>query len=230
MSGRRKRSEPMMTSAAETVFGIPELLDQILKDVYPSDIFVFQRTNKIFRQTIPRTSHVRPRRLARICEPEAVQDAAGEIKVDFSLLFASRFFLSFLFLDPFTLADCSALMIPAHRPVLHLQYLYIPAVSTTARRLCLADAAYSRTKNITMRKGDKLYNISPSWAYVWLPDSTIRISLKVYRHKRKRAYTETMQLEPDKAEMHSVAMALGTLAMRCESRLSLDQAIGKWTI
>ncbi|KAM0707115.1 hypothetical protein Q7P35_006446 [Cladosporium inversicolor] len=219
-----------MISAVETVFGIPELLDQILKDVYPSDIFVLQRTNKIFRQTILRTSHVRPRRLARICDPEAAQDAAGEIKVDFSLLFASRFFLSFLFLDPFTLANCSALIIPGHRPILHLQYLYIPTGSTTARRLWLADTAYSHTKNIAMRKGDQLYNISPSWAYVWLPDAAIRISLKVYRHKRKHAYTETMQLEPDKAEMRSVAMALGILATRSESRWSSGQVVGEETI
>ena len=43
----------IMASAAEIVFGIPELLDQIIKDVYPSDIFVFQRNNRTFRQTIP---------------------------------------------------------------------------------------------------------------------------------------------------------------------------------
>lgn len=68
-----------MASAAEIVFGIPELLDQILKDVYPSDIFVFQRTNKIFRETIPRTSHVRPRKFAHVCDPDASQDADREV-------------------------------------------------------------------------------------------------------------------------------------------------------
>lgn len=226
---RRKKSEPKMTSAAETVFGIPELLDQILKNVYPSDIFELQRTNMTFRQTIPRTSHVRPRRLARICDPEAAQDAAGEIKVDFSLLFAFRFFLSFLFLDPFTLADCSALVNPGQRPILHLQYLYAP-VSAGARRLWLSDRLQPYTKNIAMRKGDRLYGISPSWAYVWLPDAVIRISLKVYRHKYKPAYTETMQLEPDKAEMHSVATALCTLATSSKGKLPSDQAMRTWTI
>jgi hypothetical protein len=218
-----------MASAAEIVFGIPELLDQILKDVYPSDIFVLQRTNKTFRATIPRTSHVRPRRLARICDPDAVQDADEEIKVDFNLLFASRFFLSFLFLEPFTLMDCTALVIPGQRPVLHLQYIYTPA-SATARRLWPSDRVYPHTKNVVLRKGNKTYEISPSWAYVWLPDAAIRISLRVYRNEHKHAYTETMRLEPDKAEMYSVATALHTLATRSESRWSSGQTVGDWTV
>jgi hypothetical protein len=218
-----------MASAAETVFGIPELLDQILKDVYPSDIFVLQRTNRTFRQTIPRTSHVRPRRLARIHDSGASEDASGEIEVDLELLFASRFFLSFLFLDPFVLTDHTALVIPGERPILHLQYFYTP-VSATARRLWRSDGAYPHAKNVVMRKGDKMYDISPSWAYVWLPNAVIHISLKVYRHEYKHAYIETMQLEPDKAEMHSVAMALNTLATRSESKWSSGQIVGKWTM
>jgi hypothetical protein len=218
-----------MASAAEIVFGIPELLDQILKDVYPSDIFVLQRTNKTFHQTVLRTSHVRPRRSARICDPEVAQDADGEITVEFDLLFASRFFISFLFLDPFVLAGCSALVVPGRQPVLHLQYSYTP-VSATARRLWPSDRAYPHTKKVVMRRGDKIYEISPSWAYVWLPDAVVRISLKVYRHEHKHAYTETMQREPDKAEMRSVAMALDTLATRSESRWSSGQIVGEWTM
>jgi len=93
---RGTKPKPDMTSTAETVFGIPELLDQILKDVYASDIFVFQRVNRRFCQTIQRTSHVRPRRLARVFDPDAAQSRHGEVQADFSLLFASRFFLSFL--------------------------------------------------------------------------------------------------------------------------------------
>ena len=218
-----------MASAAETVFGIPELLDQILKDVWPSDIFVLQRTSRTFRQTILRTSHVRPRRLTRIRDSGATQDADGEIKVDLNLLFKSRFFLSFLFLDPFVLTDHTALMIPGQRPFLHLQYFYTP-VSVTARRLWPSDRKYPRANNVVMRKGDRMYDISPSWAYVWLPDAVVNISLRVYRHEHKHAYTETMQLEPDKAEMHSVAMALDTLATRNESRWSSGQIVGEWTI
>ena len=205
-----------MASAAEIVFGIPELLDQIIKDVYPSDIFLFQRTNRTFRQTIPRTSHVRPRRSARIYNSGAAQDADGEIKVDFNLLFASRFFLSFLFLDPFVLTDCSALVVPGQHPILRLQYFYIP-VSATARRLWPSDSVYPHAKSVAMRRGDKLYQISPSWAHVWLLDAVVRVSLKVYRHEHKHAYTETMQLKQDKAEMHSVATALNILATRSES-------------
>jgi len=218
-----------MASAAEIVFGIPELLDQILKDVYPSDIFVLQRTNKTFRETILRTSHVRPRRLARICDPEAAQDADGETKVEFNLLFTSRFFISFLFLNPFVFAGCSALAILGQHPVLHLQYSYTP-ISVTARRLWPSDRAYPHTKQVVMRKGDKMYEISPSWAYVWLPNAIVRISLKVYRHEHKYAYTETMQLEPDKAEMRSVAIALDTLAKRSESRWSSGRIVGEWTM
>jgi hypothetical protein len=151
----------MMALTAQTVFGIPELLDQILKDVYTSDVFVFQRTNKTFRETIPGTSHVRPRKLARMCDIDAVQNADGEIKVDFNLLFASRFFLSFLFFDPFTLMDCTALAIPGQRPILQLQYIHTP-VSATARRLLPSDRAYLHTKNVVLRKGNKMYEIPPS--------------------------------------------------------------------
>jgi hypothetical protein len=218
-----------MVSAAEIVFGIPELLDQILKDVYASDIFVLQRTNKTFHQTILKTSYVRPRRLAHICDPEAAQDADGETKVDFDLLFSSRFFLSFLFLDPFTLMDCTALWIPGQRPVLHLQYIYTKA-SATARRPWRSDRADAQAKNVVMRKGDKMFGISPSWAYIWLPNAVVRISLRVYQHDHKYAYTETMQLEQDKAEMHSVAMVLHTLATSSESTWPPDQVVGEWTI
>ena len=218
-----------MASAAETVFGIPELLDQILKDVYPSDIFVLQRTNRSFRQTILRTPRVRPRRLARIRNSGAAEDADEEIKVDLDLLLASKFFLSFLSLDPFVLADHIALVTPGQRPTLHLQYFY-NAVSATARRLWRSNREYSHANNVVMRKGDKMYDISPSWAHVWLPDAVVPISLKIYRHEHKYAYTETMQLEPDKAEMHSVATALDTLATRNESRWSPGQLVGEWTI
>jgi hypothetical protein len=75
-----------------------------------------------------------------------------------------------------------------------------------------------------------MYGISPSWAYVWLPDAVVRISLRVYRHDHKYAYTETMQLEQDKAEMHSMAMVLHTLATSSESTWSPDQVVGEWTI
>jgi hypothetical protein len=218
-----------MASAAETVFGIPELLDQILKDVWPSDIFVLQRTSRTFRQTILRTSHVRPRRLARIRDSGAGKDADGEIKVDLNLLFASRFFLSFLFLDPFVLTNHTALVTPGQRPILHLQYFYTP-VSATARRLWPSGCAHPHGSNIVMRKGDKMYDISPSWAYVWLPDAVVHISLRIYRHEHKHVYTETMQLEPDNAEMHSVAMALDTLAKKNESRWSSGKIVGEWTI
>ncbi|GAB7322629.1 hypothetical protein MBLNU13_g03538t1 [Cladosporium sp. NU13] len=218
-----------MPSAADTVFDFPELLDQILKDVYPSDIFVLQRTNRTFRQTILRTSHLRPRRLARNRDSSAKEDADGEIQVNLNLLFASRFFLSFLFLDPFVLTNHTALVIPGQRAILHLRYFYTPA-SATARRLWPSDRKHPYANNVVMRKGDKMYDIAPSWAYVWLPDAVVHISLRVYRHKRKHAYTETMQLESEKAEMHSVPMALDALATRSESKWSSGKIVGNWTI
>ena len=138
-----------MAPAAETVFGIPELLDQILKDVYPSNIFVLQRTNRTLRQIILRTSHVRPRRLAHIRDSGATEDADGEVEVDLNPLFASRFFSSFLFLDPFVLTYHTALVIPGQRPVLHLQYFYTP-VSVTARRLWPSDRKYPHANNVVM--------------------------------------------------------------------------------
>lgn len=52
-----------------------------------------------------------------------------------------------------------------------------------------------------MLKGDNMYDISPSWAYIWQPDVVVHISLRIYQHENKHAYTETTQLEPDKAEM-----------------------------
>jgi len=39
-----------------------------------------------------------------------------------------------------------------------------------------------------------------------------------------------MQLDKDKAEMYSVAMALDTLAKRSESKWSSGDIVGEWTI
>lgn len=219
-----------MSSAAECVFATAELLDQILKDVNPSDIFVFQRVNKTFRQTIHRTSHLRQRRLARICHTNAESNAAGEVRADWALLFASRFFLSFLVLEPFIFQRCSVLTDPLEQqPMLHLQYSYIPR-SAIASRLWTSERAYPHTANIAMRRGSKMYEVSPSWAGVWLPDAVIRISLHVYRHEHKHNYTETTQLDREQAEMRSVAMALDTLAQKSERQWASGKIWGEWTI
>jgi hypothetical protein len=206
-----------MSSAVETVFGIPELLDQILKDVGASDIFIFQRINKTFRQTICRTSHTWPRRLMRFHNPYMEPDSDGEVLADCNKLFASPRFLCFLYLEPSKLERCTILGHPEKYPTLHLRYSYLPR-SAISRRIWPLERVYPHEVGIKMRRWEKAYEVTPSWAHVWLPHTTIRISLKVYRHEHKHQYTETMQLDKDKAEMCSVAMALDTLVARSERR------------
>jgi hypothetical protein len=214
-----------MSSAVESVFQIPELMDQILKDVDLMEIFTLQRVNRSFCQTILKTSHVRPRRLTRFHNPGSEPDSNGEVSVDYDMLFACRLFGAFLYLEPFREERCTVIDHSGQYPILHMQFSYTPR-SATGRLLW----EYPHGTNVAARHPKKSFEVSPSWAQVWLPHVAIRISLRVYRHEHKHHYTGTMQLDKDKAEMYSVSMALDTLAKRSESKWSSGDIVGEWTI
>jgi hypothetical protein len=216
-----------MSSAAERVFGIPEMLDQILEDVNHTDVFIFQRINKASRQNILDTPRLKQRLLSRIpIEPKTNQDAPDEILVDMDSLFTCRSFKSFLFLEPFVFLHCSVVTRPWEKqPILELAYSYTPR-NAPARLLSSMDRAYHNTGSIAMRRGNKAYEVSPLWAKVWLPNAPVRVCLQIYRDEHKYTYTEATQLEEGKAEMRSVAMALHSLASENERKWFSNKTVG----
>jgi len=201
-----------MGPAAERVFGIPELLDQIFEDVNFTDLFILQRVNKTVRQHVLKTPRLQQRLSSRLPDPKTEADESGEVHVDLNTLFASRSCLSFLFLEPFVFQHCSVVTRPWEKcPILELEYSYTPR-SAPASILSPSDRMYHDHGTIAMRRGYQFFAVSPSWAKVWLPNAPVRVCIKIYRDEHQYAFTEATMLDSDKAEMQSLAIALHELA------------------